>query len=130
MRREIVLEALESAGTGEAYALLSQALHRREAERPALPALHRTVHDVMLDGGAARPVPYSLRAELYAMAAAREDDRVGRLLRTAAAEKVAENPGAFLARDVAELPLGVRRSLARGLDHDLLERLLRDLTRS
>lgn len=126
MRREVVLEALEARDAQDAYRLLSEALHRREAERPALPALHRTAHEVLVDGGAARPLAYELRAELYRAAAGRHDDRLIRLLRTPSAEEVTENPSSALPRDVAEIPLGVRRSLARGLDHDLLERLLRD----
>lgn len=126
MRREVVLEALETAEPEDAVALLSAALHRRETDRPALPALHRAAHEVLVDGGATRPLGYELRAELYRLAAERGDERLSRLLRSASAEEVAANPAAGLPRDLAEIPLGLRRSLARGIDHDLLERLLRD----
>jgi len=126
MRREVVLEALETREPEEGARLLSEALHRREADRPALPTLFRTAHEVLVEGGATRPLAYGLRADLYRVAAERGDERLARLLRTPTAEEVAENPGTALPRDVAEIPLGVRRSLARGVDHDLLERLLRD----
>jgi len=48
------------------------------------------------------------------------------LLGASGAAEVMEDPGSALPRDVAELALGVRRSLARGMEMRLLEKLLLD----
>ena len=51
---------------------------------------------------------------------------MSRLLRSAAAAAEMRDPAAALPREVAEIPLGMRRSLARGDDPNLLDRLLLD----
>ena len=126
MRREVVLEALEAADPAEAYELVAAAVHRGEDEAPLLPTLRACIEEVLHEGGATRPLDYALRAAVYSVAAARGDERVKRLLRSPDAVESMAEPGAALPRDVAEIPLGMRRSLARGIDHNLLERLLLD----
>jgi len=126
MRRELALEALESRSPEEGYALVAAALHQPEGRAPWLPILQRSLEEMLLEGGAARPLAYALRAALYAEAARREDEGVMRLLRSRDAARSLAEPGAALPPALAELPLGVRRSLARGVDPHLLERLLRD----
>ncbi len=126
MRREKLLEALEARSPEEAYALVAAVLHRREANAPSLPTLRRCLEDVLARGGARRGLGYTLRAALYAEAAGAEDERVMRLLRSPDSLEQLAEPGSQLPPAVAEIPLGVRRSLARGLDRDLLERLLLD----
>jgi len=126
MRRELALEALESRSPEEGYAVLAAALHQPEGRAPWLPILQRSLEEVLLDGGATRPATYRLRAGLYAEAARRGDESVMRLLRSAETARSLAEPGSALSPSLAEVPLGVRRSLARGADPHLLERLLRD----
>lgn len=126
MRRELALEALESREPEAAFILLRAALRRPEAERPGVPSLRQTLHEVLVEGGAARPLRDELRLALYARAAEEGDEFVMRLLRPAASAASMRDPAAALPKPVAEIPLGVRRSLARGVDRGLLERLLLD----
>ena len=126
MRREIVLEALEERGPEGAYALVAATLHRREGAPPALSTLRRCIEDVLHAGGAVRPLPHAMRAALYAAAAEQEDEIVMRHLRSPDALHAMAEPEAALPRTVAEIPLGVRRSLAKGVERGLLERLLLD----
>ncbi|MDX1649451.1 MAG: hypothetical protein R3263_06325, partial [Myxococcota bacterium] len=100
-------------------------------ERPGAPAPHlHTVHEMMSavlrEGGARRPLPYDLRAALYTEASRHGDAFVMRLLRSADAAEAMDDPAAALPRAVAEMPLGVRRALARSDDLPMLERLLLD----
>lgn len=121
MRREALLVEIEGREPARAYALLAGSL-----EHPELETLERTAHEVLARGGAVRAFGYALRAALYAVAAERGDGFVARLLRSARAAETMHDPAAALPRDVAELPLGTRRSLAKGLDRDLLQKLLLD----
>ncbi len=126
MRRERVLEALEGCDAGAAYDLVAAVVRRPEAQCPAFPILRRTLHEMLLDGGAVRPLSYELRATLYSEAASHEDEFVMRLLRSADSAAAMANPGAALSRSVAEIPLGMRRALSKGVDKNLLDRLLLD----
>lgn len=126
MRRELLLERLEAGSADEAYALVRGALHRPERAAPRLPLLRETAHEVLCEGGARRPLGYELARELYARAREAGDAELVRLLRSPAALEEMEDPTAALPRDVGELPLGVRRALARGSDRARLERLLLD----
>lgn len=126
MRRELLLERLEAGSADEAYALLHAALHRSERAAPRLPILRDTLLEVLREGGARRPLPYGLARELYARAAEDGDAELQRLLRSPDALERMEEPGAALPPDMGELPLGVRRALARGSDRARLERLLLD----
>jgi hypothetical protein len=126
MRREVALEALEAMAPEAAYALLAAGLIPAAEGGPLLPCLRDTLHAVLLEGGAARAFGYELRADLYAVAAERGDDFVMRLLQSPDCAESMRDPASALPRAVAEIPLGVRRALAKGLDLDLLERLLLD----
>jgi hypothetical protein len=126
MRRELVREQLEARDVAEAYALVAAAVRRPERERPALPHLREALHEVLVEGGAARDLDYERRAALYALAAEQEDEFVMRLLRSSDAAESMRDPGAGLPRSVADIPLGMRRTLAKGFDKGLLERLLLD----
>jgi hypothetical protein len=126
IRRAVALEWLESLDAETGYARLSEVLERPEVERPNYPTLRDALHHALVECGALRELPYALRCELYAQARARGDDFVMRLLRSADLAARMEDPAASLPKPLAELPLGVRRSIARGRDHGLLERLLLD----
>jgi hypothetical protein len=126
MRRERLLQRLESAGGAGAYALAAAVLRRPGGAAPYLENLREILQDLLREGGATRPLDPELCAAIHAEAKARDDAFVMRLFRAAPAAESMHEPGSALPRDLAELPLGVRRSLARGMDLDLLERLLLD----
>jgi hypothetical protein len=126
MRRELVLEALETRSADAGFALVHAALHRPAGEVPRLELLRETVLLVLAQGGAKRPLSYELRGALYASAAELGDELLMQLLRTPTSEETMEDPSAALPRAVGEIPLGVRRSLAKGSEKPMLEKLLLD----
>jgi hypothetical protein len=126
MRRERLLERLEEAGPERGYALVAGALRRPGDPAPHLPTVREVLLDCLREGGAARPLHPGLRDALLGEADRRDDSFVRRLLRDAQAVSVLDDPAVQLPRAMAGLPLGVRRTLARGLDPHVLERLLLD----
>ncbi len=123
MRRESLLERVEAGGPEDGYALLSAILG--EQATPGEP-LRETALAVLRAGGATREFPYELRSELYARAHAAGDGFLMRVLRSAEASRVLEDASGELPKQLAEIPLGARRSLARGHDLGVLEKLLLD----
>ena len=126
MRRERLLEHLEVAGPAHAYALISATMHRSGMPAPHLFRLREILQELLREGGAARPLDDSLCEELGALAVTAGDEFVARLFERKQANEVMSNPANALPHAVAEIPLGIRRALAKGTDSDLLERLLRD----
>lgn len=126
MRRELVLEALEARSADDCFALVHAALHQSAGEAPSLELLRETVLTVLVHGGATRSLPYELIEGLYAAAAEHGDDLLKGLLRSPATEQSMADPAAALPRAIGEIPLGVRRSLAKGTEKHMLERLLLD----
>lgn len=126
MRRGVVLEALEARDPEAGYALLTGALERSETARPDYPTLRQALHELLVEGGVNRPLSYDVRADLYALASAAGDEFIMRLLRTPGTAEELEDPTSTLSDSLAEISLGARRSIARGEDHPVLERLLLD----
>jgi len=126
MRRELVLEALEARSVDDCFALVHAVLHQPASQAPSMELLRETVLMVLVHGGATRSLPYELLEALYAAAAERGDDLLMRLLRTPTSEASMVDPAAALPRAVGEIPLGVRRSLAKGTEKPMLEKLLLD----
>ena len=118
MRRECLLERVEANGAEAGHALLSAILG--EDATPGAP-LRETALAVLRTGGATREFPYELRSQLYACAHAAGDSFLMRVLRSAEATQVLEDPGSELSPQLAEIPLGTRRSLARGNELGVLE---------
>jgi hypothetical protein len=81
---------------------------------------------VLVHGGATRSLPYELLEALYTAAVERGDDLLMRLLRTPTSQESMQDPATALPRAVGEIPLGVRRSLAKGTEKPTLEKLLLD----
>ena len=126
MRRERLLGLLERLEPDRSYAVLEALLERPGAPRPHFHDLRLVLQDVLRAGGATRPLPAELCGAWRERARAAGDAFLERLLGATGAAEVMEDPGSALPRDVAELPLGVRRSLARGMEMRVLEKLLLD----
>jgi hypothetical protein len=126
MRRERLLGLLEQLEPERSYAVLASVLERPGSPCPHLHDLRLVLEEVLRVGGATRPLPDALQQAWRRSARAAGDAFLERLLGVHGAAEVMANPASALPRDVAELPLGVRRSLARGMDVRLLERLLLD----
>lgn len=126
MRREVVLAALSESDAQQSYALIAAVLSRSGRDVTALVTLRRTIQQVLVEGGATQPLDYRLRAHIYAVALGRGDELVMRLLRSPDVAASMADPPAALSRSVADIPLGMRRSLAKGLDKSLLDQLLLD----
>jgi len=126
MRRERLLGLLEELEPERSYVLLEAVLERPGAPRPHLHDLRLVLQEVLRAGGATRPLPDALRDAWRERAEAAGDDFLARLLGASGAAEVMADPERALPRDVAEIPLGVRRSLARGVDVRVLEKLMLD----
>jgi hypothetical protein len=128
MRRALVIEWLEGLDGETADAAVRAvvaALGPRRAEQVEL--LRPILVDLLGEDGGADGLSYDLRSQLYASAAAAGDDDVMRLLRSASPREVARDPTRLLSRELAEIPLGRRRSLAKeSPSAALLEQLARD----
>jgi hypothetical protein len=126
MRRERLLGLLEQLEPERSYAVLEAVLERPGAPCPHLHDLRLVLQEVLRAGGATRPVPDALQEAWRRIAHDAGDAFLERLLGVGGAAEVMAHPESALPRDVAELPLGVRRSLARGMKLSVLERLLLD----
>jgi hypothetical protein len=126
MRRERLLGLLEDLDPERSYAVLEAVLERPGAPSPHLHDLRLVLQDVLRAGGATRPLPDVLRDIWRVRARTAGDEFLERLLGASGAAEVMAHPESALHREVAELPLGVRRSLARGMEVRTLEKLLLD----
>jgi hypothetical protein len=126
MRRRLVLDALLEAGPVAASAVLGEVERRPPSgERMVADRLRETLHDVLLGADPECALPYDARCDLYEAAGEAGDDAVMAMLRSLPPLETLERPR--LPKELADIPLGRRRSLARGEDRRLLERLARDL---
>jgi hypothetical protein len=126
MQARLLREQLEALDAGELYALLAHVLRRTAAsDRPA-DALREQLEALLIPGGGPLALPYELRAGVYAQASGARDTRVMELLRAHEPPAAADDPTQHAHLDLREVPLGRRRSLARGRDPLLLEKLARD----
>jgi hypothetical protein len=126
MRRQRLLEHLEGAGSKQAYALVAAVLRRPGSPAPHLLHLREILQDLLREGGVERPLDPELQQQIHAHAAQADDAFTLRLFSAAGAAAHMRDETAALPRDVAEIPLGVRRALARGIDLGMLDRLLLD----
>lgn len=126
MRRERLLGLLEQLDPDRSYAVIEALLERPGAPRPHFHDLRLVLQDVLRAGGATRPLPVGLCESWRERARAAGDAFLERLLGASGAACVMADPGSALHREVAELPLGVRRQLARGMNPRVLEKLLLD----
>jgi hypothetical protein len=129
IRSRLVREALLSHEPEEAYSLAARILRRKPpAHGSAVDLLRDALHSVLLedvevsDAG----LPYEFRAGLYRAAHEAEDGQAMRALRSSSPIERADDAALRLPRELEDLPLGRRRSLAKGSDTDLLDHLARD----
>jgi hypothetical protein len=126
MRRQRLLERLEEATPKEAYALVAGVLCRPAAPAPHLLYLREVLQDLLREGGAGRALDPNRCRDLYLQAAAVDDEFTMRLFGATGAAAAMHDEASALPRDVAEIPLGMRRALARGVNLGMLDRLLLD----
>jgi hypothetical protein len=130
MRRALVREALRARGPDGARELLRQVLCRgpRDDGAGSLDRLRETLQDLLLgparegDGG----LGYDFRRRLYEVAVREGDEMVMRMLRSLPAREAVEQPELCMSKELADIPLGRRRSLAKGEETHWLEALALD----
>lgn len=121
MRRALVLEWLQGHSP-ESFCDVANAVLARA--RPA-DALRRALCDVLTSVPCPR-LDYERRRDLYGEASRRGDEELMRLLRSAPARERVSEPERLLSKELAEIPLGRRRALARGSHPQWLEQLAKD----
>lgn len=126
MHRSLVREAALAASDDALYDLCRAALTRPPADPSGRDPLRDAVHALLRGDDGVAPLDYDRRAELYARAASDQDETLLRVLRTQPAHLRAERPERLLPKELADIPLGRRRSLAKGGVHTVLEGLARD----
>ncbi len=128
MRRKLVLETLHALPPAEVRLLVRQVHDRTPARTPGSDLLRDILLELILGSGPtdAEPLPYEVRRALYEAATRAEDEILMELLRSHPESWAEEEGEARLPRELEELPLGVRRSLAKGDDPLRLEQLARD----
>jgi hypothetical protein len=125
MRLALVREWAEAQPAERLFAVLTAVLRRRAPGESRVEALREALHGVLLEH-APLPLSSEVRCALYTLALDTGDTEICRLLRPADPARSCDDPAAGLTRDLAELPLGRRRSLARSSDRALLHKLARD----
>jgi hypothetical protein len=126
MRVSVVAERVLASDPGAVCEMLGRAMSRPpqpggdgDRLRDALITLFTATPDEPPE------IPYEMRRDLYREASQRGDEAVMRLLRSAGGGEHDEVP-VRLSPELAEIPLGRRRSLAKGDDPLLLEKLALD----
>ncbi|MDH3521056.1 MAG: hypothetical protein OEM49_11425 [Myxococcales bacterium] len=126
MRRRIVRDALLEVGAEASCEVLAEVERRPPGgDRVVLDRLRETLRDLLLEDDPECSLPYELRCDIYACARRHTDDTVTGILRSLPVREPHEL--ARLPRELSEIPLGRRRSLALGDDPRLLELLARDV---
>jgi len=128
MQWRVMLDVLRDAPIEEA-AQLAETILRRPMDSHRRPDLLRLRLLEVLAGASPTPdfsLDYSFRRELYAAAHEQDAESVKRHLHSLPELANADVLARRLPRDVAEIPLGRRRSLAKGADRLLLEKLAFD----
>lgn len=128
MHWRVLLEALRKAPIEEAAALVEAILSRPVGSRQRPDLLRLRLLEVL---AGASPTPddaldYAFRRDLYAAADGQGAEAVKRHLHSLPELADAEVLARRLPKDVAEIPLGRRRSLAKGDDPILLDKLALD----
>jgi hypothetical protein len=121
MRRALLLEWIEGRAPAGFCEVARAILARTRVADP----VRRALCDVLTSVPCSR-LDYGRRKELYAEASHTGDDELMRLLRAPPAREAIADPQLLLSRELAEIPLGRRRALARGRHPHWLEELAKD----
>jgi hypothetical protein len=128
MRRALLREQLTACGPEVTCELLRQVLCRGPRGESPLDLLRQTLVDVLLaparEGEAG--LRYDFRRRVYEVAARAGDETVMRVLRSLPAREELEEPERCMPKKLADIPLGRRRSLAKGEEKHWLEVLALD----
>jgi hypothetical protein len=130
MRLVLVRESLLGLSPEAACALLDVVVQRVPPPSPGSDILRNAIFELLTSPGVeSEPgepacLPYAFRRDVYTAALAGGREGVARLLRTLPAHEEAGRKR--LPLEIAEIPLGRRRSLAKGEDPYLLEKLALD----
>jgi hypothetical protein len=124
MRRTLVRESLLGATPEVGCSLLAH-LARNARRSGGLPpdALSDALHRLLVEPDPERGLPYDIRSDLYRIAHASGEEAVAAMLRSLGDRGL---PEPSPPRELVDLPLGVRRSYARGSDPRMLEMLSQD----
>jgi hypothetical protein len=126
MRRRIVRDALIEAGAEATCAMLAEVERRPPGPQQTVQdRLREAIRDVLLGTDSECAIPYALHRDVYESACRSADADVMSILRSLPVREELEV--VLLPRELSEIPLGRRRSLALGDDAQLLELLARDL---
>ena len=124
MQRTLVREALLDADPQVGCSLLAYVVgHTRRSGGCPPDALSDALHYLLLAGETEQGVPHERRVRLYALAVEAGHEAVGTMLRRSGACRL---PEPTPPKELSDLPLGVRRSHARGSDPRVLELLAQD----
>ena len=129
MHWHALLEALHDCATADSTAELVEAILDRPVTAHHRPDLLRMRLLEVLGGAAPTPeqaLDYEFRRDLYQAAVERGAESIQRHLRSLGELADPDVLARRLPKDVAEIPLGRRRSLAKGDDPLLLEKLALD----
>jgi len=125
MRRALLREQLSLCSPELACELLQGVLSRGPGNESPLDLLRQTLEDLLLaparEGESG--LGYEFRRDVYELAARASDETVMRVLRSLPAREELEEPSRLLPKELADIPLGRRRSLAKGEDKHWLEAL-------
>lgn len=125
IRQHLVVERVAGLGSTRACALIGAALRSPHDGGRDWSALRALLHDLLLKRPDTPPcLSYIQRRELYEAAFEQDDEEVMRLLRSAS--EWGEEAGRRLPPDLADVPLGRRRSLAKSEEGHWLELLALD----
>lgn len=123
MRRAVVVEAVEDAPPHDLVATLVLLMARARSGSGRARAV---LQQLALEPTVFREMPYARVEAAYAAARTVQLDGVARFFLSAALEPPADATDDFVGNRHMDLPLGTRRSAARGADRYKLDRLLHD----
>jgi hypothetical protein len=129
MRRAVVLETLVNESPKVTAALLHEVFERLPLHGTTFDSLRDTIFEVLRADEAAPTghLSYEARKAIYEAADETGAEEVMRVLRsTHAIADDLEQPSKKLPMEISEIPLGLRRSLAKGGEAALLEKLAQD----
>jgi hypothetical protein len=127
MRRHVVLECLETADPYEVHAVLREMLSRAHDDQPIRALLRELLIDLLAEDDEQSPaLSYPRRKALYEIALELDDESSMALLRSQPLNEATEDHVVRVPKELEELSLGMRRTLAKKDDPRWLEQLSRD----